>query len=254
MVGDIVNDYIDLQGEQLIMLGEFFNNLAEIAPVRVIRGNHDYQSKNKNRIDAIEAVLKNINNPNIIYYNETGFYDDDNVTWAVWKHGDKKISPWKLKTKTYNKENTVIDLFHNTVNGSVNIFGFEFNSPTNVNIRDLKGEYAFMGHIHKQQYVDKDKKKAYAGSLLAQYFDEGDDNFHGYILWDIENGTSELIPIENEYSFKNVRVNDFTDFDDLDIDIDDVTKYMRIRVIWETLPYIKTPENESKIVSHLRKV
>src|SRR5690606_37062475 len=27
---------------------------------------------------------------------------------------------------------------------------------------------------------------------------------------------------------------------------------MRIRVIWETLPYIKTPENESKIVSHLR--
>ena len=252
LTGDIVNDYIDLQGEQIILLGDFFNNLVKIAPVRVIRGNHDYQSKNKNRIDAVEAVLKNINNPNIVYYNETGFYDDNNVTWAVWKHGDKKISPWKLKTKTYNKENTVIDLFHNTVNGSVNIFGFEFNSPTNVNIRDLKGEYTFMGHIHKQQYVDKDKKKAYAGSLLAQKFDEGDDNFHGYILWNIENGSSELIPIKNEYSFKNVTVNDFTDFDDLDIEIDDVTKYMRIRVIWETLPYIKTPENESKIVSHLR--
>ena len=46
LVGDIVNDYIDLQGEQLIMLGEFFNKLVEIAPVRVIRGNHDYQSFN----------------------------------------------------------------------------------------------------------------------------------------------------------------------------------------------------------------
>ena len=252
LAGDIVNDYIDLQGEQLILLGYFFDNLAKIAPVIVIRGNHDHQSKNKNRVDAIEAVLKVVNNSNIYYYNETGFYDDNNVTWAVWKHGDKKVSPWKLKTKSYNKENTVIDLFHNTVNGSSNIHGFEFDSPTNINIRDLKGEYSFLGHIHKQQYLGKEKKKAYASSLIAQAFDEGDDNFHGYILWNIENGDSELIPIDNEYSFKNISVNDFTDFDDLSIEIDNPTKYMRVRVLWKTLPYLKTPDHESKIVNYLK--
>lgn len=249
--GDLVNDYIDLQGEQLILLSDFLTNLSTIAKVIIIRGNHDIQRKNLNRTDTIDAIVKTLNNPNIRYLNETTFFDDENVTWAVWKHADKKISPWKLKTKKYNKENIVIDLFHNTVNGCINSSGHKFNSNLYVSVKDLKGDYSFLGHIHKQQFIDKHNKKAYAGSLIAQGFDEGDDEFHGYILWDIENNTYNLVNIPNEYSFKSIEVNSFTDFNDLDLEIDNPTKYMRIRIIWRTLPYIKSNENIDKIKKYL---
>jgi len=253
ITGDIVNDYIDLQGEQLILLGNFFENLAKICKVIITRGNHDYQRKNINRVDSIDAVLKTIKNDNILYLNETGFYDDENITWAVWKHGDKKISPWKLKSKKYNKENIVIDLYHNTVNGCTNNVGYEFKSAKYVSVKDLKGDFSFLGHIHKQQFVDKKKTKGYPSSLIAQKYDEGDDNFHGYILWDVINKSHELVEVENKlYSFKNIIVNSFTDFDDLDIDIDNPTKHMRVRVIWRTLPVVKSNENVEKIKKHLK--
>jgi metallophosphoesterase superfamily enzyme len=88
IVGDLVNDYLDLQGEQLILASTFLNMLAEIAPVRITRGNHDYSKANKKRTDSVEAIVKSINNPNIIYYNQTGFHIDENITWAVFHHGD----------------------------------------------------------------------------------------------------------------------------------------------------------------------
>ncbi len=252
LVGDIVENYINMQGEQLVLTSNFFNELSKIAPVVVIRGNHDYEVKNKKRIDTIEAILTVIDNPNITYYNETNFYDDENITWAVWKHGDKKISPWKMRSKNYNKDNVVIDLFHNTVNGATNEHGFEFKSNNNIGLKDLKGDYSFLGHIHKQQFLDKDNKKAYSSSLVAQNFSEGDDSFHGYIMWNIEEKTHELISIENDYSFKSVEINDFTDFEDVDIEIDNPTKYMRIRFIWNTLPFTKSAENEKKIESYIK--
>ncbi|MFW6242796.1 MAG: metallophosphoesterase family protein, partial [bacterium] len=55
ITGDIVNDYIDIQSEQLILLANFLNSLASIAKVIIIRGNHDIQKKNLNRPDTIEA-------------------------------------------------------------------------------------------------------------------------------------------------------------------------------------------------------
>ena len=37
IVGDLVHDYLDLQGEQLIMANDFLKQLAGIAPVRITR-------------------------------------------------------------------------------------------------------------------------------------------------------------------------------------------------------------------------
>ena len=41
IVGDTYNDYIDLEGEALILIGEFLNNLSQISPVIITRGNHE---------------------------------------------------------------------------------------------------------------------------------------------------------------------------------------------------------------------
>ena len=250
IVGDLFHDYIDLQPEASILGAEFLNRLAEIAPVRITRGNHDIRKKSLKRKDSVEAVVKTINNPNIIYYNETGFFDDDNVTWAVWKHGEVKNNPWG-KRKKPKKGNIIIDLFHDPVNGCVTPTGFEMNRKTYNSIEHFKGDYSFFGDIHKLQYF-ADKTKAYCGSLFAQNFGEGDYEFHGYLLWDIETGKTKEVEIKNDYSFKTVRVNAFTDFDELEIDIDKPTKYMRTRVIWQTLPQTLNEDNKRKVVSYLK--
>lgn len=257
IVGDLFHDWIDLEPEVTILASEFLNELSKIAPVRITRGNHDIRKKSLKRIDSIEAIVKTINNPNIVYYNETGLFDDENVTWAVWKHGDKKNNPWNkkaLKRKEEEKDRTFIDLFHDPINGAVSATGFEMNKKTHNSLEHFNGNISLFGDIHKLQYFS-DKTKAYCGSLFAQNFGEGDYEFHGYLLWDISDENNIVIeerPIQNDYSFKTVTVNAYTDFDELDIDIDDPTKFMKIRIIWKTLPETHNQDNKRKVVSHLK--
>jgi len=259
IVGDLVHEYVNLQGEQLILASELLNTLALIAPVRITRGNHDYLANNSKRIDSIKAIVTLINNPNIIYYDKTGFYDDENITWAVWHHGEKNNNPWKSKTgkqieidkQTSNK--IYIDLFHDPIGGCKSTTGFEMNSKSYYKISDFKSDYLLAGDIHLQQYLDKNKTKAYSGSLISQDFSEGDDAFHGYLLWDVVDKTVKEIPVYNEYSFKNIKITPYTDFDDLDYEISNPTKYMKIRFIWGTLPQTRNKENENKLTQYFNK-
>src|SRR6056300_1196776 len=57
IVGDLVHDYLDLQGEQLIMAHNLLRDFAAIAPVRITRGNHDCRKKNLKRVDSIKAIV-----------------------------------------------------------------------------------------------------------------------------------------------------------------------------------------------------
>ncbi|MFW6242906.1 MAG: AAA family ATPase, partial [bacterium] len=239
--------------EQIILANKLLNDLANIAPVRITRGNHDCRRKNLKRTDSIEAIVNTLNSNNVIYYDQTKFYEDENVIWAVWHHGENKNNPWKTKAaKTLNRDNkTVIDLFHDPVSGSYNSNDFQMNSSSYYKINQFKGDYSFLGDIHRMQYLDKKKTKAYSGSLIAQDVDEGDDEFHGYLLWDIKNGTSKEIEIKNDYSFKNIQLTPYTDFDDLDFEIENPTKFMKVRFIWNTLPQTRSVENERKLLNYV---
>lgn len=251
IVGDLFHDYNKIEGELLILASKFVNALAKIAPLIITRGNHDILRSALNRVDSIDALISAIDNPNVKFYNETGFFVDENVVWCVWKHGEKKNSPWdggviKEPSKTY------IDLYHDPVNGCVNADGFEFNSKTYRSLKSFEGDYSFFGDIHKHQYLNDAETKAYSGSLIAQNFSEGDDEFHGYILWDIANGTHKDVPISNNYKFSTVVVNRFTDFDNLNIHISNPATHNFLRVKWQTLPAIKNTENEDKLNKHLQ--
>ena len=249
--GDLFHDRIDLQGEAVILASEFLNKLSTIAPLRIIRGNHDFLATNKKRIDSIEAIVKTIDNPNIIYYNKTGFHEDENVTWAVWHHGEKNNSPWVKEKKHVKKQGqTYIDLFHDPINGALSDGGYEFKSKVYNKLNNFKGEYSLFGDIHGMQLFSN-KTKGYSGSLIAQNFAEGDDRFHGYLLWNIEKNAVEQISIHNDYSFHTIKVNPYTDFDDLEIEIDNPTQYMKIRVLWQTLPATRNKVNERKIIKYL---
>ena len=253
IVGDLVHDYLDLQGEQLILVHNLLNDLSKIAPVRITRGNHDCKRFSTKRIDSVKAIVETLKNSNVVYYDKTGLYVDDNVVWAVWHHGEQKNNPWKLKeNKVLDLNNKIsIDLFHDPINGCITTSGFEMKSKSFYKSSDFSGSFSFLGDIHKQQFLDKEETKAYSGSLISQDFSEGDDNFHGYILWDIENKKHELVSINNEFSYKNIKITPFVDFDDLDFEIENPTKFMKVRFVWNTLPQTRTKESERKLSAYL---
>lgn len=258
--GDLVHDYLDLQGEQLIMAHDLLNSLGDIAPVRIIRGNHDCRKKSLKRVDSIQAIVQTLRHPNVEYYNDTAVFYDDNIAWFVWKHGDKNNNPWKSKEgKLFEKNRTEgkcdyisIDLFHDPISGCKSTTGFEMKSNMYYKASDFKSDYSMLGDIHKMQYLNSSKTKAYSGSLIAQDYSEGDEEFHGYLLWNIVDKTIEEIPIKNNYSFKNVKITPYVDFDDLDIQIENPTKYMKVRFIWGTLPGTRNRENERKLVDYIK--
>lgn len=108
----------------------------------------------------------------------------------------------------------------------------------------------------KKKITSENKLKAiYPSSLIAQNFAEGDESFHGYVLWDIsdnKNITHTKIKIESDYTYKTLKVNRFTDFDDLDLEIENPTKYMNIRVIWSVFPSDYNNDNIYKVSKYIR--
>jgi DNA repair exonuclease SbcCD nuclease subunit len=248
IVGDIFHEGIKFESEQIVLAAEFINRLSTIAPVRITRGNHDINKYALKRIDAIDALLKAINNHNVKFYNDTTFFEDEEIVWAVYKHGDKNNNPWtKFKGRIEGK--TYIDLYHDPVHGSTNSEGFVFKSKTHRKVDNFRGDISMFGDIHLfQTFGDT---KAYSSSLIAQNFAEGDDQFHGYLLWDTSTRTFEKFPIKNDYSFKNITLTRFTDFDALDFEIDEPTPYMRVRVTWNTYPASKNADNERKVIKYL---
>lgn len=253
IVGDLFHDYIKLEGELLILAAEFMNDLAKIAPVIITRGNHDIARSAPNRTDAIEALVRVMDNKNITYYNKTGLYNDENVVWAVWKHGDKRNNPWpKDFQKDPNK--VYIDIFHDPVNGARNSEGYEFSSKTYHAITDYMGDISMFGDIHMLQYLDPIQTKAYSSSLIEQNFGEGDEQFHGYLLWDLNTKIATEVPVENPYGHFTIDLNRFTDFDNLQINIASQIPHKRIRMKWKTLPGMKTIENMRKVDSVLQNI
>jgi DNA repair exonuclease SbcCD ATPase subunit/DNA repair exonuclease SbcCD nuclease subunit len=257
LTGDIFHDYLDLQGEQILLCRSLLISLSEICKVVIIRGNHDFRKMNNNRVDSIEALVTLLDNNNIRYYNSSGFYEDDNIIWVVWHHGQKNNNPWKTKEGNNHIENRLkdkvyVDLFHDLINGSTNFNGLEVNNKSLYSIKEFIGDYSMFGDNHKAQFLDKNKRKAYSGSLIAQDFSEGDDEFHGYYLWDVKDNNVNEVSVYNDYSFKNIKITPFIDFDDLDFEIENPTTNMKIRFIWCTLPELRNKINEEKLANYLR--
>jgi Holliday junction resolvase len=249
IVGDLFHDYIDFQPEAIILAIEFLNELSKIAPVRITRGNHDMRKKSKKRMDSIEAAVTALDNDNVIYYNETGFFDDDNVTWAVWKHGDNK-SPWRKRSQKPKDGNTTIDLFHDPVQGAMSNNDYVFDKDIYTQTKFFNGNYTFLGDIHLLQFLSD--TMAYPSSLVEQNFAEGDGKFHGYILWDISNSTHEEIPIANRYAYNTIEINPFTEFDELELELPNPQEFNRVRVIWKVLAEVRSTANERAVESYLK--
>lgn len=249
ITGDLYNDFIDLENEALILVGEFLTNLASISKVVIIKGNHDVRKKNKNRIDTIETAVTMLNNPNITYYKKSGFYPDENVVWVVWDYLDR-LNPWKAFPTTKDPELIYIDLYHNPIIDVKLCNGYNYMKKNVPDIRDLKGDISMLSDIHLHQHYLK-KTKAYTSSMIQQHFGE-DPKGHGYLLWNIPKKTFEFIELPNDYAFVSFKLTSPIDYDNLSLSSPDVVGHNKFRVVWTDYSANINRENEWKIKRYLK--
>jgi hypothetical protein len=247
--GDTWNDFTDIKSEGFILMGEFLNRLSSISKVIITKGNHDFSRKNLKRIDTIKSITTLLDNKNIIYYDKTGFYDDDNIIWVVWDNADR-INPWKSYIIEKDVNKTYIDLYHDPIENVKFYNGLVFNKKGGFSVSDLLGDISMLNDIHLHQSFSNGTK-AYSSSVIQQDFGEFPYG-HGFLKWSVKNKNFEFIELPNDHRFIKFTINPNTNYDKLHLISKHVGKYNKFRLEWNEHAAFITNENENKIKKYLK--
>lgn len=205
ITGDILHNKIDLTPECILMTWHFLKSLGEICPTVLIAGNHDALLNNRERLDSLTSILQERNPRHVFYLKRSGYYRFGNIIFTVNSLLDESDAWLDVLDEmeahaSFFKDCHRIALYHGQIAGWTNNFGFVSESGERV-LADFKGyDFVLLGDIHKHQFMDKEKKMAYAGSLISQNFGETDDD-HGVLIWDLERQDTEFVRINNPYRF-----------------------------------------------------
>jgi DNA repair exonuclease SbcCD ATPase subunit/DNA repair exonuclease SbcCD nuclease subunit len=222
--GDIAHTKTQISPEFVEMAGDFFSNLASIAPTHIILGNHDVNLKNESRQDSISPIIKALNLPNLFLHKYSGEISINNhISLNVMSiiDEDKWVRP-------SNAEKINIGLYHGAINGITTDTGYRLEEGIHL-VDVYEGhDYVFLGDIHKtNQFIDKEGKVRYPGSTVQQGFAETDDK--GFLIWDIKDKndfTCKHYAISNPRPYINIYLDSMGD-----VPAADIVLGARIRVI-----------------------
>lgn len=173
-------------------LANMYNELADIAPVYTLLGNHDGALTNKTRMDLISSIHNLINNPNAILFKKSGTYKLDHLQRKIAFHAFSVFDKGSWAEIKPLKGYINIALYHGSVTGCEMDNSWRLPSGEQQTTFFKPFDFCFLGDIHKFQFLDTRKDKngeekpwiGYPGSLLQQNF--GEDIKKGYLIWDIE--------------------------------------------------------------------
>ena len=202
--GDTAHTKLQLSPAYFHMTAKLFENLADIAPLHVILGNHDLNLRNPGRIDAVTPIVEALDHKDIHFHKFSQEVDLGNgfvlnVLSVV--DEDKWVDPT-------DESKINIALFHGSVAGVTTDTGWVMDHG-DINIDQFAPfDYVLLGDIHKTyQKLDDEGKVAYPGSLVQQNFGESMDK--GFLLWDIQdkdNFTCEHYPLTNPKPFVTIEL------------------------------------------------
>ena len=190
-----------------------FRELAEIAPLYLILGNHDGNLTNENRQDTISPIIAAMNHNNITLFKQSVNYVIPNtkINLCVLSCFDKDA--WASVMPKQDMIN--IALFHGSVTGCEVDSDWVMSSGEVDRSMFEKYHFAMLGDIHKTQFlghrahsgVTRDLKPwiGYPGSFIQQNY--GEMKTKGYLVWDIRSENDwdvNFKNIPNEYSFNTV--------------------------------------------------
>jgi len=255
VVGDITHDFLSCSYEAEIMAINFIVKLTEIAPTIVVEGNHCIRKTDLKRTSALKNFVSAIKRANpksrLTHYNQSGFYEDENIVWVNHSHLQKTINPWTDIEHIRDNNKTYIDLFHDPINGCSNDIGYKFESKRLRKISDFKGDFGMFGDIHKFQYLDKKERFAYPSSTIQQNFAESPDN-HGFMIWNLDEKTGYLIELQTEYTKLNFEIEPGFDYDNITFNHKLLTKKSFIKIKWHDISANINDSNEEKIENYFK--
>lgn len=210
VAGDVFHQKINISNEQLILASNLFLKLTNYGKVIIIPGNHDFLENNVERIDSITPIIELLQNQDLVYYKDSGVYEDNNINWIVYSLYQHNERP-QFKNE---KDKLCVGLFHGPIQGLSTDIGYVFDDAYDkLNFVGL--DILLCGDIHKRQkFVLPDKGDAVmVGSFLQQDFGETIKH-HGFGIYDVENNEYKFIDIENDNPFMHFLINDINDIDD----------------------------------------
>jgi len=159
--GDIVHTKTQMSPELIQITSDFFINLSRINPTFVITGNHDTNLSNRNRLDALEPIINNIQldsevKSNLYYLKESGIYTINNsidlVVFSV-LDGIEKYNEMIDYYKEYYSDNNrkSYAMYHGTVKGAVTDLGYKLAEEKITTNMFMHFDHTLLGDIHLQQ-------------------------------------------------------------------------------------------------------
>ena len=207
--GDIFDNKTNLKPESIDLLRNFFYNLCNITDCVVILGNHDQNSNNAKSLDALTPIINKSQSTkfNIFLLKNSGNYEYSNICFGVTDIHSNFVTEFsKEKPKEKPKEKIKISLYHGYIHGATMHSGSLNNQVGKFNQTDFaQSDITMLGDIHKFQYLNKAKTMAYPGSLLQLNYGEDIYN-HGFILWNLEDKSSNFIKIPNDYAYYTIEM------------------------------------------------
>lgn len=193
--GDIFHHKLQISSHGIVLFNKFITKIANLMPIIIIQGNHDLiQENDDTNNDLIQALLTNIDHPNIHYFDSSGSYAwDDEIQFGLVNIRDM------LESHTGSGLVESLPEFPPPVAGKLNIAlshatikGFQLNkykkAHHGVPLEWFEGyDLLLLGDIHLQSAKYNTKQEmyyGYPGSLIQQDFGEPMFN-HGFLVWNI---------------------------------------------------------------------
>ncbi len=203
--GDTAHTKLQLSPAYFDMTAKFFTNLAEIAPLHIIIGNHDLNLNNIANVDAISPIVDALKNPNIHFHKHSTVFSIDDFNFHVLSMVDPDNWNTNVDSKKVN-----VGLYHGSVAGVRTDMGWMMEHGE-IDYSVLENfDYALLGDIHKtNQALDHEGRCRYVGSLIQQ--NHGETNDKGFLFWDIQDKEEfkvNHIKLENPKPFVSIVLND----------------------------------------------
>ena len=213
ITGDLVHQKIQMSPELISMVFGFLTRCSKIAKTIVLIGNHDFLTNNKERLDALSPIISTMDNDNIIYFNRSCCYEDENVVWVPISLMDDNKVPEEFDPENKEKGKTYIGLFHSPLNGADTELGFKFDNSYDLN--NFNGlNIVLAGDIHRRQVIqEKDPLIIMVGSFSQQNFGES-ISAHGYCSLDIETLDYKFVDIPSDYGFYTFKITSIEDIEE----------------------------------------
>ena len=231
VTGDLFHHKNKLEPYGLELALHLLRGLASLAPVFVIRGNHDYRQDVPKERDMISALMS-YQIPHVSYLDKTGVHTYKNLSFGLVAIQDTllygattgispDLPPFPKGTSEYN-----VALFHGTIAGCTlqtgqNIMhgypidwfqGFDAILLGDIHLQQMNRatpvEYSFAplsssSHVQTFSY-DKESPWGYPGSLVQQDFGEPLLG-HGFLLWNLKEKLVHTFHVHNPYGFLKMK-------------------------------------------------